>query len=46
MAGEIALKSPQPDAAKAEAYFDRALSIAREQQAKSWRPTASVQVIK
>ena len=27
VAGEIALKSPQPDAAKAEAYFERALSV-------------------
>jgi class 3 adenylate cyclase/predicted ATPase len=36
MAGEIALKIPEPDAAKAEAYFERALVVAREQQAKSW----------
>jgi predicted ATPase len=36
MAGEIALMSPQPDAAKAEAYFERALVVARKQQAKSW----------
>jgi predicted ATPase/class 3 adenylate cyclase len=35
-AGEIALMSPEPDAAKAEAYFGRALAVAREQQAKSW----------
>jgi predicted ATPase len=35
-AGEIALSSPEPDAAKAEAYFERALAVAREQQAKSW----------
>jgi class 3 adenylate cyclase/predicted ATPase len=35
-AGEIALKSPQSDAAKAEAYFERALTVARRQQAKSW----------
>jgi hypothetical protein len=35
MAGEIALKSPEPDAVKAEAYFERAISVAR-QQAKSW----------
>jgi predicted ATPase len=35
MAGEIALKSPEPDAAKAEAYFERALAVARQQQAKS-----------
>jgi len=35
-AGEIALLSPKPDAAKAEAHFEHALTIAREQQAKSW----------
>jgi predicted ATPase len=35
IAGEIALKSPQPDAAKAQAYFERALAVARQQQAKS-----------
>jgi predicted ATPase len=35
MAGEIALKSPEPDAAKAQAYFERALAVARAQQAKS-----------
>jgi predicted ATPase len=40
-AGEIALKSPQPDAAKAEAYFERALSVARAQQAKSWELRAA-----
>jgi predicted ATPase len=27
--------SPQPDAARAEAYFERALAVARKQQAKS-----------
>ena len=36
VAGEIALKSPQRDVAKAEAYFERALAVARKQQAKSW----------
>jgi predicted ATPase len=35
-AGEITLISPAPDAAKAEAYFERAIAIAREQKAKSW----------
>jgi predicted ATPase len=34
--GEIALLSPDPDAVKAEAYFERALAVARKQQAKSW----------
>ena len=36
LAGEIALISPEPDTAKAEAYFERALAVARQQQAKSW----------
>src|SRR6185437_12874222 len=36
IAGEIALKSPEADAAKVEAYFERALAVAREQRAKSW----------
>jgi predicted ATPase len=36
IAGEIALKSPEPDAARAEAYFERALAVSRKQQAKSW----------
>jgi class 3 adenylate cyclase/predicted ATPase len=36
IAGEIALKSPVPDAAKAETYFECALAVARQQQAKSW----------
>jgi len=42
IAGEIALMSPEPDAAKAEAYFERALAVARAQQAKSWELRASV----
>ena len=29
IAGEIALKSPEPDTAKAQAYFERALAVAR-----------------
>jgi tetratricopeptide (TPR) repeat protein len=33
--GEIALMSPQPETAKAAEYFDRALEVARKQQAKS-----------
>ena len=41
-AGEIALMSPKPDAAKAEAYFERALAIARKQQAKSWELRAAL----
>ena len=42
LAGEIALVSPEPDAAKAEAYFERALAIARKQQAKSWELRAAM----
>ena len=42
IAGEIALLSPKPDAAKAEAYFERALAVARQQQAKSWELRAAM----
>ena len=42
VAGEIALLSHGPDAAKAEAYFERALSVARAQQAKSWELRAAM----
>jgi predicted ATPase len=35
IAGEIALLSPERDAAKAEGYFERALAVARQQQTKS-----------
>jgi class 3 adenylate cyclase/predicted ATPase len=42
MAGEIALKSPEPGAAKAQAYFERALAVARTQQAKSWELRAAM----
>jgi class 3 adenylate cyclase/predicted ATPase len=41
IAGEIALKSPQPDVQKAEASFEKALAIARQQQAKSWELRAA-----
>jgi predicted ATPase len=40
--GEIALMSPEQDAGKAEAYFERALSVARKQQAKSWELRAAM----
>jgi predicted ATPase len=40
IAGEIALLSPEPDAAKA--YFERALAVARQQQAKSWELRAAM----
>ena len=42
VAGEIALKSPEPDAAKAQEYFERALTVARQQQAKSWELRAAM----
>ena len=44
VAGEIVLLSQGPDAAKAEAYFDRARSVARAQQAKSWELRAAMSV--
>jgi predicted ATPase len=40
--GEIALKSLAPDTEKAEKYFERALSVARAQQAKSWELRAAM----
>jgi predicted ATPase len=40
-AGDIALMSPTLDVAKAEACFERALAMAREQQAKSWELRAA-----
>jgi predicted ATPase len=42
IAGEIALKSFEPDAAKAQSYFERALTVARQQQAKSWELRAAM----
>ena len=42
VAGEITLMSPEHDAAKAEAHFERALVVARQQQAKSWELRASM----
>jgi class 3 adenylate cyclase/predicted ATPase len=41
-AGEIALRSPELDAVKAEAYFERAVAVARQQQAKSWELRAAM----
>jgi predicted ATPase len=40
MAGEIALLLPDPD--EAEEYFEHALAVARQQQAKSWELRAAV----
>jgi predicted ATPase len=42
IAGEIALLSPEPDVAKAEAYFARALAVAQKQEAKSWELRAAM----
>jgi predicted ATPase len=42
IAGEFALKSLAPDPEKAEAYFDHALAVARQQQAKSWELRAAM----
>jgi class 3 adenylate cyclase/predicted ATPase len=44
VAGEITLMSPEPDAAKAQEYFERALAVARQQQAKSWELRAAMSV--
>jgi class 3 adenylate cyclase/predicted ATPase len=41
IAGEIALQSPDRDARKAEAFFERALAVARKQQAKSFELRAA-----
>jgi len=37
IAGEITLLASESDAARAEAYFERALAIAHAQRAKSWQ---------
>ena len=42
VAGNVALKLPEPDTAKAENYFERALFVARQQQAKSWELRAAM----
>jgi class 3 adenylate cyclase/tetratricopeptide (TPR) repeat protein len=44
LAGELALKSAEPDRAKAGRHFEKALAVARDQQAKSWelRVTTSI----
>jgi predicted ATPase len=40
--GEIALELPQLGPSQAEGYFERALSVARAQQAKSWELRAAM----
>jgi predicted ATPase len=42
MAGEIAITSSKPDASQPQAYFERALAVARQQQAKSLELRASI----
>jgi predicted ATPase len=42
VAGEIALKSPERDVAKAQACFEHSLTVARAQQAKSWELRAAM----
>ena len=36
------MKLTKPDATKAETYFERALTVARQQRAKSWELRAAV----
>jgi predicted ATPase len=36
VAGDLTLLLPEPNATQAEAHYERALGIAREQRAKSW----------
>jgi class 3 adenylate cyclase/predicted ATPase len=40
--GEVAVRSPGSEATKATAYFERALAVARAQQAKSWELRAAM----
>jgi predicted ATPase len=42
VAGEIALRRAAPDPMKAEACFERALTVARAQRAKSWELRAAM----
>src|SRR6516162_8983982 len=42
LTGEIALKLPQLGSSQAGAYFERALTVARAQQAKSWELRAAM----
>ena len=41
-AGEVVLAFRKSDAAKAEPHFERALAVAREQQARSWELRAAM----
>jgi predicted ATPase len=42
IAGEIVLKSPKSEAAEANTFFERALTVARDQDAKSWELRAAI----
>jgi predicted ATPase len=42
IAGTIALKQAEPDAAAAQKHFERALTVARQQQAKCWELRAAM----
>ena len=42
IAGEVALVWPTPNSTKAEAYFERALAVARKQQAKAFELRAAM----
>jgi predicted ATPase len=42
VAAEISLMSLEPNAIKAQTHFERALGVARQQQAKSWELRASM----
>ena len=42
LAGEVALLSPRAGATEAQTHFERALSLARHQQAKSWELRAAM----
>jgi hypothetical protein len=46
IAGEIAPMWPEPDAVKVEAYLERALAVARKQQAKSWELRAAMSMVR
>ena len=42
IAGEVVLLSREPEAARAETYFEHALTVARQQQAKAWELRAAI----
>jgi predicted ATPase len=46
LVGETALEAPQPDVAKADAHFQRALAVAREQQARLWELRATMSLVR